>query len=212
MQLLLVEDDQSISDGLVYLLNNEEYDVDVAASISRAEEYLETKEYQLIILDVFLPDGNGFDFYSEHKPDVPVIFLTARDEEDDIVKGFDLGAQDYITKPFSSRELLARVRRLLGRKKSLIQVQDITFDQDKLEVYREGEVIPLSSLERKILTLLFANLNHAVTRDRIIDKIWDWTGNDVDSHTVTVYLKRIREKLKTDIIITIKGVGYRIDG
>lgn len=212
MQLLLVEDDQSISEGLVYLLKNEEYQVDVAASIALAEKYLSTREYHLIILDVFLPDGNGFDFYSEHKLDIPVIFLTARDDEDDIVRGFDLGAQDYITKPFSSRELLARVRRLLGRKNRLIRIQDITFDQDKLEAYREGEVIPLSSLERKILTLLFANLNHVVTRDRIIDKIWDWTGNDVDSHTVTVYLKRIREKLKTDIIITVKGIGYRIDG
>lgn len=211
MRLLLVEDNQSISDGLVYLFENADYAIDVASSVKQAESYLKIQQYQLLILDVFLPDGNGFDFYRENRPDIPVIFLTARDEEDDIVRGFDLGAQDYITKPFSSRELLARVRRLLGRKNRLIRVKDITFDQDKLEVYREGEAIPLSSLERKILTLLFANLNQAVTRDRIIDKIWDWTGNDVDSHTVTVYLKRIREKLKTDIIITIKGVGYRID-
>ena len=144
---------------------------------------------------------------------IPTIFLTAKDDEDDIVKGLEVGAEDYITKPFSIRELIARINkiRLRNKKNSIIKVKDIEFDIDKMVVYRDGKEINLTSLELKILNLLFMNLNKVVTRNYIIEKIWEWTGNDVNDNTVTVYLKRIREKLVTDIIITIKGIGYRID-
>ena len=124
-----------------------------------------------------------------------------------------MGAEDYITKPFSIRELIARINKILlrNKKNSTIKIKDIEFDIDKMVVYKDGKEINLTSLELKILNLLFMNLNKVVTRNYIIEKIWEWTGNDVNDNTVTVYLKRIREKLVTDIIITIKGIGYRID-
>ncbi len=166
----------------------------------------------LIILDVSLPDGNGFDLYKNHVNNIKTIFLTARDTEDDIVLGLELGADDYITKPFSTRELLARINRILiNKENNKITIKDITFDFDKMEVSKNGEAINLSSLELKILALLFNNMNKVVTRQLIIERIWEWTGNDVYDNTVTVYMKRIREKLASDIIITLKGVGYRID-
>ena len=139
--------------------------------------------------------------------------MTAKDEEDDIVRGLDAGAEDYITKPFSIKELIARINKILlrNKKNTIIKVKDIEFDLDKMVVYKEKQEINLTSLELKILNLLFSNINKVVTRNDIIEKIWEWTGNDVNDNTVTVYLKRIREKIGTDIIITIKGIGYRID-
>ena len=164
---------------------------------------------------ISLPDGNGFDLYKNYikKKEISTIFLTAKDDEDDIVKGLELGAEDYITKPFSTKELLARMNKIILRKNknTIIKIKDISFDIDKMVVYKENKPIELTSLELKILHLLFMNINKVVTRNEIIDKIWEWTGNDINDNTVTVYLKRIREKIKTDIIITIKGIGYRID-
>ena len=144
---------------------------------------------------------------------IPTIFLTAKDEEDDIVKGLNIGAEDYITKPFSTKELMARVNRILLRtkKQSIIKIKDISFDMDKLVLMKDNTPIELTALELKLVNLLFNNLNKVVSRNVILDKIWDWTGNYVDDHTVTVYFKRIREKIGTDIITTIKGMGYRID-
>ena len=169
----------------------------------------------LIILDITLPDGNGFDLFENviKSLKIPTIFLTAKDEEDDIVKGLDSGAEDYITKPFSTKELLARINRVLLRNKktSVIKVGDISFDMDKLELFNNSTKIELTALELKLVNLLFLNINKVVSRNTILDKIWEWTGNYVDDHTVTVYFKRIREKMGTDIIITIKGMGYRID-
>ena len=173
------------------------------------------EEIALIILDVSLPDGNGFELYEKNikKLNIPTIFLTAKDEENDIIKGLELGAEDYITKPFSAKELMVRMKKILLRQKknTILKVQDISFDIDKMVVYKNEEKLELTSLELKILHMLFLNMNKVVTRNDIIEKIWEWTGNDVNDNTVTVYLKRIREKLQTDIIITIKGIGYRID-
>ena len=135
------------------------------------------------------------------------------DSEDNIVECLNSGAEDYITKPFSTKELLARINRILLRtkKSSIIKVKDISFDTDKLVLYKDNSPIELTSLELKLISLLFTNINKVVSRNVILDKIWEWTGNDVDDHTITVYFKRIREKINTDIIITIKGIGYRID-
>ena len=215
MHVLLVEDNESLARGLEYALKAEGYDVLHASNVREAQEAVADRLPGLVILDVALPDGNGFFFYQKalKEKGIPTVFLTARDEEDDIVKGLELGAEDYVTKPFSTKELLVRIRKILLRQKknTVIQVQDIRFDIDKMLVYRGEEEIPLTRLELKILELLFLNLNKVVTRNTIIDKIWEWTGNDINDNTVTVYLKRIREKIKSDIIVTIKGIGYRID-
>ena len=177
--------------------------------------FLEYNTVDLIVLDISLPDGNGFTLYEKYikNKKIPTIFLTARDDEDDIVKGLELGAEDYITKPFSTKELIARINKIVARSKQnlILKVKDIEFDIDKMAVYKNKEQIQLTSLELKILSLLFSNINKVVTRNYIIEKIWEWTGNDVNDNTVTVYLKRIREKLNSDIIVTIKGIGYRID-
>ena len=216
MNILLIEDNENISDGLKYSLEKEKYHVMVCANIEDTIKYLEkNNSIDFAVIDVSLPDGNGFDLYQKYIKDknIPSIFLTARDSEDDIVKGLELGAEDYMTKPFSTRELLARIKRNIMKKQNntIITIQDISFDLDKMQVSKNNKVIPLTRLEIKILYLLFTNLGRVVRRDYMIEKIWEWTGNDVNDNTVTVYLKRIREKLQTDIIITIKGIGYRID-
>lgn len=215
MKLLLIEDNENIATGLIYAFKKNNHQLMFLTNVEDAKKYLQTNTPALIILDVSLPDGNGFDFYENviKEKKIPVVFLTAKDDENDIVKGLNLGAEDYMTKPFSTKELLARVDKIILRKKltKSIKVKNITFDFDKMICFRDNEVIELSSLELKIIHLLFNHVGKVVKRATILDRIWDWTGNDVDDHTVTVYLKRIREKLGTDIITTVKGIGYRID-
>ena len=215
MKILLVEDNEILAKGLIYSLEQKKYQVIHTLNVENTLKILKTEKIDLAILDVSLPDGNGFDLYKNNikEKNISSIFLTAKDEEDNIVKGLELGAEDYITKPFSIKELMARINRIIlrNKKNTIIQVQNIKFDMDKMVVYRNNENVELTNLELKILNLLFLNLNKVVIRSEIIDKIWEWTGNDVNDNTVTVYLKRIREKIKTDIIITIKGIGYRID-
>ena len=215
MKILLVEDNEILAKGLIYSLEQKKYQVIHTLNVENTLKILKTEKIDLAILDVSLPDGNGFDLYRNNikEKNISSIFLTAKDEEDNIVKGLELGADDYITKPFSIKELMARINRIIlrNKKNTIIQVQNIKFDMDKMVVYRDNENVELTNLELKILNLLFLNLNKVVKRSEIIDKIWEWTGNDVNDNTITVYLKRIREKIKTDIIITIKGIGYRID-
>ena len=216
MNILLVEDTESIIKGLTYSFKKDNHNLIVKTTIKDSKEYLlNNSNIDLIILDITLPDGNGFNLFENTIKDlkIPTIFLTAKDEEDDIVKGLNIGAEDYITKPFSTKELMARVNRILLRtkKQSIIKIKDISFDMDKLVLTKDTAPIELTALELKLVNLLFNNLNKVVSRNVILDKIWDWTGNYVDDHTVTVYFKRIREKIGTDIITTIKGMGYRID-
>lgn len=211
MKILLVEDNLNIRESLEYSFKIKRIDLVSKSNIKDTLEYLESNKVDLIILDVTLPDGNGFDLYKDYIKDmeVPVIFLTARDSEEDIVNALDMGASDYLTKPFRTGELIARINKILNKK--TISVSDITFDLNRMCVYKNNEMIGLTTLEVKILGLLFNNINKVVTRDKIIESIWEWTGNDVNDNTVTVYMKRIREKLNSDIIITLKGIGYRID-
>ncbi len=216
MNILLIEDTESIIKGLTYSFKKNNYNLTVKTTIKDSKDYLiNNSDIDLIILDITLPDGNGFELFENtiKSLKVPTIFLTAKDEEDDIVKGLNVGAEDYITKPFSTKELMARVNRILlrSKKKSIIKIKDISFDMDKLVLTKDTTPIELTALELKLVNLLFNNLNKVVSRNVILDKIWDWTGNYVDDHTVTVYFKRIREKIGTDIITTIKGMGYRID-
>ena len=216
MNILLVEDNTTIIKGIKYSFEVNNYTVVAKSSVKEATNYLSKNErVDLAILDIALPDGNGIKLYENEikTRGIPAIFLTAKDDEETVVKGLNIGAEDYITKPFSIKELLARVNKILLRlnKHSIIQVKDISIDMDKMIVTKNGDKIELTSLELKLLHLLFLNVNKVVTRNTILDKIWEWTGNYVDDHTVTVYFKRIREKLGTDIIVTIKGIGYRID-
>ncbi len=215
MNILLIEDNESIIKGLEYAFKQNKFNLVYKSDLKSAKEYLIKNKPNIIILDISLPDGNGYIFYKNNikEKKIPTIFLTANDDEDNIVNCLEDGAEDYITKPFSTRELVARINRILSKNKSnnIINVKDITFDLDKMEVYKNNDKINLTSLELKILSLLFENINKVITRNYIIENIWKWTGNDVNDNTVTVYLKRIREKLDSDIIITLKGIGYRID-
>lgn len=211
MKILLVEDNLNIRESLEYSFKVKNINLVSKSNIKDTLDYLENNKVDLIILDVTLPDGNGFDLYKNQikNMEIPVIFLTARDSEEDIVNALDMGASDYLTKPFRTGELIARINKILNKK--TISVKNITYDLNKMCVYKDDKVINLTTLELKILGLLFSNINKVVTRDKIIDSIWEWTGNDVNDNTVTVYMKRIREKLDSDIIITLKGIGYRID-
>lgn len=216
MNILLVEDNITIVKGLKYAFEKNNYNLAYTTTIFDANNYLKNNsDIDLIILDITLPDGNGIQLFEEKikKLEIPTIFLTAKDDEETVVKGLTIGAEDYITKPFSTKELLARINKILIRfkKQSIISIKNIRFDMDKMVVYKDGKKVNLTSLELKLLNLLFMNLNKVVSRNTIFDTIWEATGNDVDDHTIIVYFKRIREKLGTDIIITVKGIGYRID-
>lgn len=213
MKLLLVEDNVQIIDGLEYTFKVNDIKCKSVQTIEDAKKCLMCENFDIIILDISLPDGNGLKFFEEYiKPqNIPTIFLTAKDTEDDIVKGLELGACDYITKPFSTRELIARINKVANEKKDVIRVKDITFDMNKMQVYKKEKLINLTSLELRILYVLFSNIGKVVTRNYLIEYIWTLTGNDVYDNTVTVYLKRIREKIGDNIIVTVKGIGYRVD-
>ena len=216
MKILLVEDNESIRNGLKFSFEENKYEFEHTDNLEKTRKYLKENIPNLIILDVTLPDGNGFELYQEtiQEKQIPTIFLTAKDDEQDVVKGLELGAEDYITKPFSTNELLIRVKKILLRnnKNTKITIKDITFDLESMKITKNNKEIELTALELKILQYLIINKEKIITRDRLLDKIWELTGNDVDDHTLTVYIKRIKDKLGKDIIKTIKGIGYRIDG
>ena len=212
MKILLIEDNEMIIKALKYLLESHEYYVEVATSIKEAKEKI-TNTYDLIILDVMLPDGNGLDFFKEYVS-TPALVLSAKDEEKDVVKAIDLGVQDYIIKPFRSMELLSRINNIIKRNKknTIKEFENIKFDMDAYKIYVDNIEVVLTGLELKILFLMLENSGCLVTREMIIDKIWDASGKFVNDNTLSVYIKRIREKLKNnDLIKTIKGIGYRID-
>ena len=217
--ILLIEDNESILKGLVYSLDQERFKVTTAMTIKDSKNLLESNNiYNLIILDISLPDGSGFDLckYIKSNYNIPIIVLTAKDEEQDVVQGFDLGADDYIIKPFRTRELISRANNILRRynniQTNIITSSNIKIDLDAQRVYKNDDEIVLTALEYKILALLFTNINQTVSREKILDKIWDIAGNYVNDNTLTVYIKRIRAKLSpNDIIKTIKGIGYRIE-
>lgn len=212
MKILLIEDNEMIIKALKYLLESHEYYVDVATSIKEAREKI-TNTYDLIILDVMLPDGNGLDFFKEYVS-TPALVLSAKGEEKDVVKAIDLGVQDYIIKPFRSMELLSRINNIIKRNKknTIKEFENIKFDMDAYKIYVDNIEVVLTGLELKILFLMLENSGCLVTREMIIDKIWDASGKFVNDNTLSVYIKRIREKLKNnDLIKTIKGIGYRID-
>lgn len=220
-KILLLEDNDAITMGLKYSLEQEGFEVDIAKDVKSALKSLNEDIYAIYLLDITLPDGNGFEVCKQIKAkfDRPVIFLTARDEETNIVLGLDMGADDYVTKPFRIRELISRINRILSRydkgidKSNILKYNDIEINVGKCKVTKAGEEIVFTSLEYKILLLLFSNVGNLVTRDQLLDKIWDMAGNFVNDNTLTVYIKRIREKLNDKegkTIQTIRGIGYRV--
>lgn len=222
-KILLVEDNETIIMGLKYTLEQEGFEVETAKNIVSAKAKIKKQEYDLFLLDITLPDGEGFEICKDikEKSNSPVIFLTAKDEETDVVQGLDMGADDYVVKPFRARELISRINSVLRRyekntnSENQIKCQNIIIDNNTAKVYKDGQEIILTSLEYKILLLLFNNKNILVTREQILDKIWDVAGNFVNDNTLTVYIKRIREKIGDKdgkIIQTIRGIGYRVEG
>lgn len=213
MKILLVEDNKSIIKGLEYAFAQNGYSCEYCLSLDEAVRKAPFN-YDVAVLDIMLPDGNGFDLFKKIRrySDLPVIFLTAVDDEDSVVNGLELGADDYITKPFSTRELIARIKRVANKnsKKNIITVSGVTLDLDKSAVFENGKQLELTALEYKLLSLLMQNAGKVVTRELIFEKIWDASGNFVNDNTLTVYIKRIRKKLDADIIKTVKGMGYQV--
>lgn len=211
-KILFVEDNLSIIDGIKYLLEKENLEVFVATTIKQAKCILNNNSCDLILLDVILPDGNGIDFYSKFKPNIPVIFLTAKDSEEDIIKGLELGAEDYIIKSFRTRELIFRIKKILKRNEnsSIITVQNLQFNEENNIVYKNGKEIYLTSLEHRLLSILIESRGRIVSRQYLLSQIWDSSNNFVNDNTLTVYIKRIREKIEDDannpkIIKTVRG-------
>lgn len=213
MKILLVEDNKSIIKGLEYAFAQNGYSCEYCLSLDEAVRKAPFN-YDVAVLDIMLPDGNGFDLFKKIRrySDLPVIFLTAVDDEDSVVNGLELGADDYITKPFSTRELIARIKRVANKnsKKNIITVSGVTLDLDKSAVFENGKQLELTALDYKLLSLLMQNVGKVVTRELIFEKIWDVSGNFVNDNTLTVYIKRIRKKLDADIIKTVKGMGYQV--
>jgi len=224
-KILLLEDDVSLIDGLLYSLKKNGFNVEVARTVSEALKCLsEINNYDLLILDVTLPDGTGFDVCEKvrkQSQQIPIIFLTASDEEVSIIRGLDSGGDDYITKPFKLGELCSRIRALLrragvssGDKNALMECGDVTIDLLGSRVSLKGRILDLTSAEYRLLCLLVRNANRVVTRDIILNELWDDTGNFVDDNTLSVYVRRLREKVEADPshpehLITVRGFGYQ---
>ena len=218
-RILLVEDDTMIASGILYALESEGYETNHATDIKDARSLIEHYNFDLAIIDMQLPDGTGFDV-SEifQNTATSVIFLTVVDDENIIVRAFDEGAEDYIVKPFRIRELLARVRRILsaniknGEKDNIIYMGHAVIHTDEAKVYVNDKSIELTALEYRLLLIFASNKGILLTRQQILDKIWDADGNFVEDNTLTVYVKRLREKLGEAIHIeTVRGMGYRVD-
>ena len=218
-RILLVEDDTMIASGILYALETEGYETNHATRIKDAGSLIEHYNFDLAIIDMQLPDGTGFDVSEIFKNNATsVIFLTVVDDENTIVRAFDEGAQDYIVKPFRIRELLARVRRILsaniknGEKDNIIYMGHAAIHTDEAKVYVNDKSIELTALEYRLLLIFASNKGILLTRQQILDKIWDADGNFVEDNTLTVYVKRLREKLGEAIHIeTVRGMGYRVD-
>lgn len=223
--LLLLEDDVGLVDGLKYTLNKNGFDVDVAGTLEEARRLLRgTDKYDLLILDVSLPDGTGFELCEmvrrENKR-IPIVFLTASDEEVNVIRGLDSGADDYITKPFKLGELCSRIRALLRRaglsdsgKTTSIDCGDVTIDLLSNRVILRGKSLELTRAEYRLLCLLVRNAGRVVTRDMILNELWDDFGSFVDDNTLSVYVRRLREKVEDKPsqprhLITARGFGYR---
>ncbi len=215
--ILLLEDDLTIASGLMYALEKEGYIPSHCQTIEKAIQVIKEKAFQLAILDMQLPDGSGKEVGNLlMQKGVPIIFLTIVDDENEIVDCLERGAVEYITKPFRLRELLVRVKRSIqkeeGNEQAIISVRDVSIDTTAGKVYVRGELVELTALEYRILLIFAMNRSILLTREKILEKIWDSSGRFVEDNTLTVYIKRLREKLGDALIIeTVRGMGYRVD-
>lgn len=224
IKILFVEDDLPLALGIEYTLKQEGFDVIHAKNLEDAREKYKESEFNIILLDVMLPDGSGYDFCKEVRKnsEIPIIFMTACDEEVNVVLGLDMGGDDYVTKPIRVKELISRInavlrRRGVARDKSsdeIIKSGDITIEPLKYKVYKQGKVVELTAIEYKLLLILIKNKGNAIERVTLLEKLWDIEGNFVDGNSLTVYIKRLREKIEDDIktpryIETVRGIGYR---
>ncbi len=219
MKIMLIEDNEAIIMGLEYLLVQEGYDILTARRASEAEKFLSAEGCDLILLDICLPDGDGFALCKKIRKNsqTPIIFLTAREEENDVVRGLDMGADDYVIKPFRNRELVSRIKRVLcrnGKGNTVLQCRNVSLDTETGRVTVNGCEAVLTKLEYKILCSLMSRPGKLFSREEILAEIWDVSGNFVNDNTLSVTMKRIREKLGDvdgQFIKTVRGMGYRVE-
>ncbi|MFB0843123.1 response regulator transcription factor [Paenibacillus oleatilyticus] len=225
MNILLVEDDKTIASGLEYSLQQDQFSTVLCHDVASAKKVIaeQLDQFALCLFDLSLPDGSGYELCKmvKERSDVPVIFLTAVDDEVNVVMGLDMGADDYITKPFRIRELLSRIKSVLRRyqkqpqAKAIIEVDAIRINTLEGKVYKHGDEIPVTALEYRLL-LIFANhIGQILSRNQLLEQIWDVAGDFVNDNTLTVYIKRLREKLEDDpkdptFIKTVRGLGYKV--
>ncbi|MCI9642709.1 MAG: response regulator transcription factor [Eubacterium sp.] len=212
-RIFLLEDDAFLREGLSEMLQKEGYITKCASTCGEAKVLLSGSRFNLIIFDVMLPDGSGLDLCTEiRKADtnIPILFLTACDDEIQIVRGLDAGADDYVTKPFKLQELLSRIRALLRRNSNLImKSKDIVINPQNITVMKNGKNIFVTPTEFQILSILIRNNGIIVTRNTLLQNIWDDNNNFIDDNTLSVHISRLREKIGAEHIVTIRGVGYR---
>lgn len=223
MKIFVLEDDSSIGMGLSYSLENEGYTVTLAKTVSDALNIIEKETFSLYILDLTLPDGSGYDVCKKikEKGDLPVIFLTAYDDEVNVVMGFELGADDYISKPFRLKELLVRIKSVLRRYNKdsadgIIKIKELAINTNEAKVYKNGVEIILTAMEYRLLLILLNNRGTVLSRAKLLENIWDIDSAFVEDNTLTVYIKRLRDKIEEDIanpvyIKTVRGLGYVIE-
>lgn len=222
MNVFLLEDDEAIGIGLKCSLENEGYTVTIATSVKSAFEIINKEKFALYILDLTLPDGSGYDVCKKIKSisDFPVIFLTAYDDEVNVVMGLELGADDYISKPFRVKELIARIKSVLRRynreSKGIIKIGNVLINTNKATVFKNGQEVILTAMEYKLFLILLNNRGNILSRNKLLEYIWDVEGDFVNDNTLTVYIKRLRDKIEDDpsapmIIKTIRGLGYVIE-
>lgn len=223
MDIFLLEDDEAIGIGLTYSLENEGYNVTLAKSVKEAEKIIDEKEFSLYILDLTLPDGSGYDVCKriKAKGDLPVIFLTAYDDEVNVIMGFELGADDYISKPFRVKELMLRIKSVMRRYSNetsdgIIKINNLKTNTNEAKVYKNNEEIILTAMEYRLLLILLSNRGKVLSRTALLENIWDVAGDFVEDNTLTVYIKRLRDKIEEDpakpeFIKTVRGLGYVIE-
>ncbi|HAX52812.1 response regulator transcription factor [Muricomes intestini] len=223
MHIFLLEDDDAIAIGLKYSLENEGYQVTVARTVKDAMKAISENAFLFYILDLTLPDGSGYDVCKKIKTmgDYPVIFLTVLDDEVNVVMGLDLGADDYITKPFRVKELLARIKSVLRRYSKetmdgIIRYRELEVNTNTAKVYKRGEEIELTAMEYRLLLILLNNKGIVLSRNNLLENIWDVDGNFVNDNTLTVYVKRLRNKIEDApmcpaYIKTVRGKGYIVE-
>ncbi len=225
IKILMIEDDSTIAFGVKYALEQEGIKIDISKDLESGRFNINENTYDLILLDVMLPDGNGYDFCKEIRKinNTPIIFLTACDDEVNVVMGLDLGGDDYITKPFRVRELISRIKAVVRRNKGedkskkVLKYGDLSIHTLEARVFKGSEEVFLTSVEYKLLLILIQNENIVLSRNQILEKLWDVTYDFINDNTLTVYIKRLREKIEDDSsnphhIITVRGMGYKWNG